>query len=148
MRSNMRRPIMYFVFPNNKNIILAAEQAAAFSKKNVHVVPSRSFPQGITGVLAYNPDLDFEENKQRMDKAIMTVKTGQVTSAIRESKMNGDVIKKGELIGIQDGKITCHSGDIFETCEKLLDGMVSDEDSVITIFYGEDTSEEIAKKNR
>ncbi|MDD5017518.1 MAG: DAK2 domain-containing protein, partial [Eubacteriales bacterium] len=135
-----------FVFPNNKNIILAAEQAASLSHKNVYVIPSSTFPQGITGVLAYNPDLDFEENKQRMDKAITTVKTGQVTSAIRESKMNGDIIKKGELIGIQDGDITCHSGDIFVTCEKLLEGMVSDEDSVITIFYGADISEELAKQ--
>ncbi|MGI5850022.1 MAG: DAK2 domain-containing protein [Christensenellales bacterium] len=135
-----------FVFPNNKNIILAAEQAATFSSKNVHVIPSMSFPQGITGVLAYNPDLDFEENTQRIKKAITTVKTGQVTSAVRESNLSGQKIKKGELIGIEDGEITCHSGDIFTTCEKLLEGMVTDEDSVITIFYGEDVNEELAKK--
>ena len=135
-----------FVLPNNKNIILAAEQAASISDKNVHVIPSLSFPQGITGVLAYNPDLDFEENTHRMESAIATVKTGQITSAVRESKMNGHSIKKGELIGIQDGEITCHSGDIFVTCEKLLEGMVSDEDSVITIFYGADVNEELAQK--
>jgi dihydroxyacetone kinase-like predicted kinase len=135
-----------FVFPNNKNIILAAEQAANMSDKNVYVIPTRSFPQGITGVLAYNPELDFEENAQRMNKAIATVKTGQVTSAVRESKMNGHSIKKGEFIGIQDGDITCHSGDIFETCTQLIDGMVSDEDSVITIFYGENINEELARK--
>ena len=135
-----------FVFPNNKNIILAAEQAANMSDKNVHVIPTQSFPQGITGVLAYNPELDFEENTQRMNKAISTVKTGQVTSAVRESKMNGHSIKKGEFIGIQDGDITCHSGDIFETCKRLIDGMVSDEDSVITIFYGENINEELARK--
>ncbi len=134
------------VFPNNKNIILAAEQAANFSKKHVHVIPTSSFPQGITGVLAYNPDLDFEENVKRMEKAITTVKTGQVTSAVRESKVNGEVIQKGELIGIQDGDITCHSGDIFLTVERLLDGMVSDEDSIITIFYGSDVSEDLARK--
>lgn len=135
-----------FVFPNNKNIILAAEQAANFSKKNVHVIPTSSFPQGITGVLAYNPDLDFDENAMRMEKAITTVKTGQITSAVRESKINGEVILKGELIGIQDGDITCHSGDVFLTAERLLDGMVSDEDSIITIFYGADVSEELARK--
>ncbi len=135
-----------FVFPNNKNIIMAAEQAANFSQKNVHVIPTSSFPQGITGVLAYNPDLDFEENAQRMEKAISTVKTGQVTSAVRESKVNGEVIQKGELIGIQDGEITCHSGDIFLTIERLLDGMVGDEDSIITIFYGADISEDLARK--
>ena len=135
-----------FVFPNNKNIIMAAEQAANFSNKHVHVIHTSSFPQGITGVLAYNPDLDFEENALRMEKAISTVKTGQVTSAVRESKMNGDVIRKGELIGIQDGDITCHSGDIFLTIERLLSGMVTDADSIITIFYGADVSEDLARK--
>ena len=135
-----------FVFPNNKNIIMAAEQAASMSDKHVHVIPSKSLPQGITGVLAYNPDLDFEENTQRINKAISTVKTGQVTSAVRGSKMNGHSIKKGEIIGIQDGEITCHSGDMMDTCEKLVDGMVSDEDSVITIFYGTDVNEEMAQK--
>ncbi len=135
-----------FVFPNNKNIILAAQQAAAFSSKNVHVIESASFPQGITGVLAYNPDLDFEENKQRMDKAIATVKTGQITSAVRESTLAGNKIKKGEIIGIEDGELTCHSGDIFTTIDQLLDGMVKEEDSVITIFYGEDVTEQLAKE--
>ena len=135
-----------FVFPNNNNIILAAQQAAEFSNKNVQVIPTKSFPQGITGVLAYNPELDFEENTQRIIKAIGTVKTGQVTSAIRESTMSGQTIKKGELIGLADSEIACHSGDIFKTCEMLLDDMVTDEDSVITIFYGEDVNEELARK--
>lgn len=135
-----------FVFPNNKNIILAAEQAAQFSDKNVHVIPSRSFPQGITGVLAFNPDLDFEENTERMKKAITSVKTGQVTSAVRESKINGQTIKKGELLGILDGDITCHTGDMFETCRQLLKDMVTDDDSVITIFYGEGVTEELANQ--
>lgn len=134
-----------FVFPNNKNIILAAEQAAEFSTKNVKVIPTRSFPQGITGVLAYNPDLNFEENTQRMEKAIKTVKTGQVTSAVRESKMSGHNIQKGELIGILDGDITCHSADIMVTCERLVKDMVTDDDSVITIFYGKDVDEELAQ---
>jgi len=135
-----------FVFPNNKNIILAAEQAAQFSDKNVQVIPSRSIPQGITGVLAYNPELDFEENTERMKKAITTVKTGQITSAVRESKVGGHTIKKGEMIGIQDGDITCHSGDMFEACAKLLDGMVTDDDSVITIFYGDGVTEDLAEQ--
>lgn len=135
-----------FVFPNNKNIILAAEQAAAFSNKNVRVIPSVSFPQGITGMLAYNPDLDFEENTQRMNKAITTVKTGQVTSAIRESTVSGQKIKKGEIIGIEEGDLKCHSGDMLTTCDMLLTGMVKDEDSVITIFYGAEVSENLAKE--
>jgi len=135
-----------FVFPNNKNIILAAEQAAEFSEKNVHVIPSRSFPQGITGVLAYNPELGFEENTQRMEKAIATVKTGQVTSAIRASSVSGKDIKEGEIIGILDGEITCHSTDIKLTCDELLAEMVTEDDSVITIFYGEGVDETLAQE--
>lgn len=135
-----------FVFPNNKNIILAAEQAAEFSSKKVTVIPSRSFPQGITGVLAYNPDLDFEENAARMKKAISTVKTGQVTTAVRESSINGKSIKKGDIIGILDGDIFCHYDDTISTCEVLLDGMVDEDDSVITIFYGEGVDEELAQQ--
>jgi len=134
-----------FVFPNNKNIILAAEQAAKLSEKNVQVIHSQSFPQGITGVLAYNPELDFEENKVRMQKAIATVKTGQVTSAVRASSVSGKKIKKDEIIGIQDGKITCHTDEIEKTSLELIDGMVSDDDSIITIFFGEDVKEEDAK---
>lgn len=134
-----------FVFPNNKNIILAAEQAAEFSDKNVVVIPSRSFPQGITGVLAYNPDLGFDENKERMQSAIATVKTGQVTSAVRASTVSGKNIQKGEVIGIQDGEITCHNADMSETCHELIDGMVTDDDSIITIFYGEDIKKEDAE---
>lgn len=134
-----------FVFPNNKNIILAAEQAAEFSDKNVVVIPSRSFPQGITGVLAYNPDLGFDENKERMQSAIATVKTGQVTSAVRASTVSGKNIQKGEVIGIQDGEITCHNADMSETCNELIDGMVTDDDSIITIFYGEDIKKEDAE---
>lgn len=135
-----------FVFPNNKNIILAAEQAAEFSDKNVVVIPSRSFPQGITGVLAYNPDLGFDENKERMQSAIATVKTGQVTSAVRASTVSGKNIQKGEVIGIQDGEITCHNVDMSETCHELIDGMVTDDDSIITVFYGEDIKKEDAEK--
>ncbi|MBT3320230.1 MAG: DAK2 domain-containing protein [Clostridia bacterium] len=134
-----------FVFPNNKNIILAAEQAAELSKKNVQVIHSKSFPQGITGVLAYNPELDFDENKSRMEKAIDTVKTGQVTSAVRASSVSGKKIKKGEIIGIQDGEITCHHEDIESTCMELIEGMVGEDDSIITIFFGEDTTEDDAQ---
>ena len=135
-----------FVFPNNKNIILAAEQAAEFSGKNVKVIPSKSFPQGITGVLAYNPDLSFDDNAERMKKAILTVKTGQITSAVRASTISGKNIKEGDIIGIQDGEITCHDKDIEKTCMDLIEGMVTEEDSIITIFYGEDVSKEDAEK--
>ncbi len=135
-----------FVFPNNKNIILAAEQAAELSSKNVKVIPSKSFPQGITGVLAYNMELGFDENEQRMNKAIETVKTGQVTTAVRASSVSGKKIKKGDIIGIQDGKIAFHDEDVEKTCIDLIEGMVTEDDSIITIFYGEDIKEKDAEK--
>ena len=134
------------VFPNNKNIILAAEQAAKLSKKNVHVVPSKSLPQGISAVLAYNPDMPVEYNVERMAAALEQVKTGQVTTAIRDAKANGHSISEGEIIGIMDSEIVCHNSAIADTAMALLDKMVSEDDGIITIFYGEDVTEEDAEK--
>jgi len=134
------------VFPNNKNIIMAAEQAAKLSKKNVQVVPSKSLPQGISAALAYNPEMPVEYNVERMTSALAHVKTGQVTYAIRDAKTNGHTINEGEIIGIKDNDIVCHDKDIHKTAMKLLEEMVTEEDGIITIFYGEDVSEEEAKK--
>lgn len=133
------------VFPNNKNIIMAAEQAAKLSKKNVHVVPSKSLPQGISSVLAYNPEMAVEYNVDRMKGALDLVKTGQVTKAIRDAKANGHAINEGEIIGIKDSEIVCHNKDMKKTVMKLLEEMVGKDDSIITIFYGEDIKEKDAK---
>jgi uncharacterized protein len=134
------------VFPNNKNIIMAAEQAAKMSKKNVHVVPSKSLPQGISGVLAYNPEMAVEYNVTRMKGALDEVKTGQVTYAIRDAKANGHKINEGEIIGIKDSEIVCHDKNITKAVMTLLENMVDEEDGIITIFYGEGVSEKDAKK--
>jgi len=133
------------IFPNNKNIILAAEQAAKLSKKNVHVVPSKSLPQGISAALTYNPDMPVEYNVDRMVAALDQVKTGQVTTAIRDAKSNGHKINEGEMIGILDSDIVCHNKDIAVTAMDLLSKMVDEDSGIITVFYGSDVTESDAQ---
>ena len=129
------------VFPNNKNIILAAEQAAKMSDKNVQVVPSKSMPQGITAALAFNPDMPLQYNIDRMTTSLDNVKTGQVTYAVRDAKANGFSIKEGDIMGIFDNEIVCHDKELMDTSMQLLEKMVDEDDGIITIFYGEDADE-------
>ncbi len=134
------------ILPNNKNIILAAEQAADLCKHNVTVVKSKSIPQGIAAAVAYNPEGSLEENVQRMNKAIAQVKTGQITNAVRTTKMNGSSIKKGDVIGIADGQIVANSSNLEQVVMDMM-GKLTDEDSeIVTIYYGEDVQETEANK--
>lgn len=134
------------ILPNNKNIILAAEQAADICKHNVAVVKSKSIPQGIAAAVAYNPEGNLEENVQRMNKAIAQVKTGQITNAVRTTKMNGSSIKKGDVIGIADGQIVANSSNLEQVVMDMM-GKLTDEDSeIVTIYYGEDVQETEANK--
>lgn len=135
-----------FVLPNNKNIILAAESASELSDKKIYVVPSKSVPQGISALLAFNPDYSTEENFERMKKAAGSVKTGQVTRAIRTTKVNGYDIREGDYIGIFDGDIVCSGDDIESIPLALLNKIVKPDDCVISIFYGEDIPEDKAVK--
>jgi len=135
-----------FILPNNKNIILAAESAADLTDKKLFVVPSKSIPQGISALLAFHPDYSAEENFERMKKAAVTVKTGQVTRAIRTTKVNGYDIKEGDYIGIFDGDIVCSGEDIESIPLALLNKIVKPDDCVISVFYGEDIPEDKASK--
>lgn len=130
-----------FILPNNKNIILAAEQAKKMSENNVHVIKTKSIPQGFSALLAYNPHLSAEENVEAMSEMIHDVKTLQVTYAVRDSKMNGLKIKKDQMIGIYDGDIVVTSNDAKNTAVKLVEHCIDKDDSLITIFYGADVSE-------
>lgn len=135
-----------FILPNNSNIILSAKQACEMSDRNIHVIPSKSIPQGLTAMIAYNPDTDVQTNIDRMTKALDTVTTGQVTYAIRDSNVEDIVIKKDNIIGICDGKIKAVDTDISTATKKLIDGMVDVSDGdIITIYYGEDILEEDAQ---
>src|SRR5699024_3088834 len=104
-----------FVLPNNKNIVMAAEQAADIADANVAVVPTQTIPQGISALLAFHPDRNLQENKDMMHHAKMQVKSGQVTYAVRDTTIDGMTIEKGHFMGIADGKIKATHQDKMKT---------------------------------
>lgn len=130
-----------FVFPNNSNIILAANQAKELSKKNVFVIPTKSVPQGIAAILAFNGEMAPEVNADSMTKALTRVKTGQVTYSVRDTQFNDIEIKKNDILGMYEGNIKAVGLDIEDIAFKLLEEMVSEEDEILTIFYGEELEE-------
>lgn len=135
-----------FILPNNKNIILAAEQARDLSNKNVVVIPTRSIPQGITAMLNFNPDSNANENKEIMMEAISKVKTGQVTFAVRNTNLDGIDVNEGDVIGILNGKLVNAGANLNEVVTKLIDNMIDEDSEFISIFYGNEVSEEDAAK--
>ena len=135
-----------FVFPNNKNITLAAEQAKSLvENKQLHVIPTKNVPQGFAAALEFNPEVSAEENKTNMIHALDNVKVGQVTYAVRNTSINGFSIKEGDIIGLDDKKILAKSQSLEETVMKLIGRMKEDFHQVITLYYGEDVKEEEAE---
>ncbi len=135
-----------FVFPNNKNIILAAEQAKSLiENKTIHVIPTKNVPQGFAAALEFNPEVSAEENKTNMIHALDNVKVGQVTYAVRNTSLNGFSIKQGDIIGLDDKKVLAKSNSLEETVTKLVGRMKEDFHQVITLYYGEDVKEEEAE---
>ncbi|MRH42219.1 DAK2 domain-containing protein [Aquibacillus halophilus] len=130
------------ILPNNKNIIMAAEQAADLADENVAVVPTKTIPQGMSALLAFHPEVPLDENKESMVDASKLVKTGQVTYAVRDTQIDGMTIENGHFMGLADGSIKSTDKDKLETTKKLLQEMLTDEDEIITILQGEDASEE------
>jgi len=133
------------ILPNNSNIILAAQQAKELSEKNLHVIPTKTIPQGVSAMLAFNEDNSIEENVNDMTAAINTVKTGQVTYAVRDTSMNGLDIKKDDIIALHDKDIVNHGSGIEEQTLELIKKMVDEDNFLITIFYGEMIDEKAAK---
>ncbi|HHY43046.1 MAG TPA: DAK2 domain-containing protein [Thermoanaerobacterales bacterium] len=135
------------ILPNNKNIILTAEQVKSISKKNIHVLPTKSIPQGISALLAFNPDVSIEENILNMSENIKTVVSGEVTYAVRDTQYNGTQIKTGDILGIIDGKLQIVGKDIEEVIIKLVELMTEGkEEGMITIYYGSDIEESAVEK--
>ena len=131
-----------FVFPNNKNIILAAEQARNLvENRKIHVIPTKNVPQGFAAALEFNPEASAEENKTNMIHALDNVKAGQVTHAVRNTSLNGFSIKEGDIIGLDDKKILAKSHSLEETVLKLIAKMKEEFHQVITLYYGEDVNE-------
>ncbi|RKQ37444.1 DAK2 domain-containing protein [Oceanobacillus halophilus] len=130
------------VLPNNKNIRMAADQAAEIAEDNVAVVPTTTIPQGISAMLAFHPDADLSSNQQAMDEARKHVKTGQVTYAVRDTQIEGITIEKGNYMGIVDGNIKATHADQKEAVKLLLQEMITEDDEILTILYGEDADSE------
>lgn len=133
-----------FIMPNNKNIIMAANQAAEISDKSIYVIPTVTIPQGIACATMFNPDAEVDENIQELKEVIETVKTGSVTYAVRDTEIDGIDIKEGNMLGLVEGKIKEVGKEKDSIAEKVLDDMVDDESELITIYYGEEVSEDEA----
>ena len=134
-----------FVLPNNKNIIMAANQAASLTTdKKVVVVPTTTVPQGITAVINYMPDLDAEANKANMCEEISSVHSAEVTYAVRDTSINGLEIKKGNIMGIGDHEILAVGSVVEETAMSMIEKMVDDTSEIISIYFGDEVDEEIA----
>ncbi len=135
-----------FVFPNNKNIILAAEQSKALvTGRTVHVIPTKNIPQGFAAALAFNSEATAEENKTDMIHAIDNVRAGQVTYAVRSTNVNGFSLKEGDIIGLDDKKILAKGKTIDETLLALVDKLKDSSHEIITLYYGKDVAEEDAE---
>ncbi|MGI6586687.1 MAG: DAK2 domain-containing protein [Gracilibacteraceae bacterium] len=135
-----------YIFPNNSNIILAANQAKSMADKNVIVAATKSIPQGISALMALNHDKSIEENNMKIDKAIASVKSGLVTYAVRNSSYDGIDIEEGNVLGMVEGKISGVGDDILEVSRKVLDEMIDGDSSLISIYYGSNVTEEEALK--
>lgn len=131
-----------FVLPNNKNIIMAAEQAAEVSNNQVIVIPTKTVPQGMSALLAFNPTNSAEVNKEHMTEAISHVKTGQITFAVRDTNIDGMSIEEGDYMGIAEGKIVLKNKVMADAAKALLQHMLDDESEILTILKGEDATEE------
>ncbi len=130
------------VLANNKNIIMASEQACKLADRNAVVLPTRTIPQGISAMLAFSPDLGVEENVINMKAASDNVSTGQITFAARDSEFDGKSIKEGEIIGIADGKLIVNEHSLEKAALKLTKKLVKKTTSFVTVIYGSDVTEE------
>lgn len=136
-----------FIFPNNKNITLAANQAKSLVKdKEVTVIPTKTVPQGITAIINFVLDLSAEENEEVMLEEIKNVKTGQVTYAVRDTHIDDKEIHKDDIMGIGDSGIIAVGTDIAATTKEMLEALVDEDSELISIYYGADVSEEDAEK--
>lgn len=135
-----------FIFPNNKNIILAANQAQALTEdKNIIVVPTKTVPQGITAIINYVPEKTVEENEAAMMEEIKRVKTAQVTYAVRDTHIDDKEIHQGDIMGIGDSGMLAVGQDITAVAKESVEAMVDEDTELISIYYGEDYSEEEAE---
>ncbi|NBI56513.1 DAK2 domain-containing protein [Lachnospiraceae bacterium] len=136
-----------FILPNNKNIVLAANQARSLVKdKDVIVIPTKTVPQGITAVIGYMPDADVDTNEEAMLEEITNVKTGQVTYAVRDTHIDDKEIHEGDIMGIGDAGILSVGQSVEATAKEMLAKMTDEDSEMISLYYGEDIREEDAQR--
>ena len=131
-----------YIFPNNKNIQLAAKQAAELAEENVYVVESKTAPQGLAAVMVFNPNVSPEENFANMQEVLGTVSTLEVTHAVRDTHIEGVEIKKDEFMGIRDGKIVVSNLSLNTVLEELLEKSIDEDKEIVTIYLGEESTDE------
>jgi dihydroxyacetone kinase-like predicted kinase len=132
------------VLPNNKNIIMAAEQTVKLADRNVYVLPTKSIPQGLASLIAFDPELKLAENQLNMIKAIERVGTGQITFAARDSVLDGHKIKKDEILALENGKVSFADKDLNKAALKLVKSLVKRDSAFVTLLYGQDITQEQA----
>lgn len=137
-----------FIFPNNSNIIMAANQAKELSEKNIIVIPTKNTPQGFTALVNFNADASVEENEKALKESLTMVKSGQVTFAVRDTVMNDVEVKEGNIIGIAESKLMDAGDSVDEITTSLVEKLVDEDSAIITLFYGEDVTEEDANNLR
>ena len=136
-----------YVLPNNKNIILAAEQAASLTKdKNIVVVPSKNVPQGINAIINFIQDMSADENKDNMISEMQNVKTGSVTYAVRDTVIDDKTIKQNDIMGIGDSGIISVGTDIFKTTVDMISNLIDEDSEIVSIYYGKEVNEDDANK--
>lgn len=126
-----------FIFPNNKNIILSAEQAKELTEKPLHIIPTKDVVQGLSAVLAFNPEESVETNIEAMTEAYSMVKSAQITYAVRTTQLDGFEITEGDVIGIFNGKISGKGSSVEDVVKDVLDKMVDEDSAILTLYYGE-----------
>lgn len=137
-----------FIFPNNSNIIMAANQAKELSEKNIIVIPTKNTPQGFTALVNFNADASVEENEQALMESLTMVKSGQVTFAVRDTVMYDVEVKEGNIIGIAEGKLMDAGESVDEITTSLVEKLVDEDSAIVTLFYGEDVTEDDANNLR
>ncbi|MGN0679930.1 MAG: DAK2 domain-containing protein [Oscillospiraceae bacterium] len=135
-----------FVLPNNKNIIMAAEQAVKLADRNVCVLQTRTIPQGITAMMNYNPDADFKANGAAMTESLDNVSSGQITFAVRDSDYDGHKIKQGDILAMDNGKVAFTEKNLTKALVKLTKRLITSSSSYITVIYGSDVPDEDANE--
>jgi dihydroxyacetone kinase-like predicted kinase len=134
------------ILPNNKNIVMAANQAKEVTVKQVAVVPSRTIPQGLSAMLSLHPDEELNSVAEKMTKALENVRTGEITTATRSVEIDGVKVESGQVIALLDGKLVASAGSVEDGCLELLEKANAAEHELITLYYGQDMSH--AEANR